>query len=230
MAEGAPSGTVTFLFTDIEGSTRLWLEFPEAMASALARHDAIVRASIESRRGVVFSTAGDGFAAAFWTPDEAVDAAAAAQWALESEVWPDQVVIGVRMGVHTGVASERDGDYFGPTLNRAARIMAAGHGGQVLISDAAAKLVSRSELLSDLGVHRLKDLPDGERIWQLGAAVFPPLRSGRDRVGNLPHAARSFVGRVADGKRLAVAVGAGQLVTLTGVGGVGKTRLALETA
>ena len=186
-------------------------------------------ASIESRRGVVFSTTGDGFASAFWTPDEAVDAAATAQSALGTEVWPDPVVIRVRMGVHTGIARERDGDYFGPTLNRAARIMAAGHGGQVLISDAAARLVSRSEL-SDLGVHRLKDLPDGERIWQLGVGVFPPLRSGRERTGNLPHAARSFVGREADCKRLAAAVGAGRLVTLTGVGGVGKTRLALEVA
>ena len=109
------------------------------------------------------------------------------------------------MGVHTGIARERDGDYFGPTLNRAARIMAAGHGGQVLLSDAAARLVSGPEL-SDLGVHRLKDLPDGERIWQLGVGVFPPLRSGRERMGNLPHAARSFVGREADCKRLATAV------------------------
>ena len=229
MAGGAPSGTVTFLFTDIEGSTRLWLDDPEAMAAALVRHDAIVRGSIESHRGVVFSTTGDGFGSAFWTPEEAVAAAAAARSALASEVWPDQVVIRVRMGVHTGIARERDGDYFGSTLNRAARIMAAGHGGQVLISDAAANLVSRSEL-SDLGVHRLKDLPDGERIWQLGLGGFPPLRSGRERMGNLPHPARSFVGREVDCKRLAAAVGAGRLVTLTGVGGVGKTRLALEVA
>jgi class 3 adenylate cyclase len=148
MAGGAPSGTVTFLFTDIEGSTRLWLDYPEAMAAALARHDAIVRSAIESRRGVVFSTTGDGFASAFWTANEALDAAAAAQSALRSEGWPNQVVIRVRMGVHTGIARERDGDYFGPTLNRAARIMAAGHGGQVLVSDAAARLVSGSEHLS----------------------------------------------------------------------------------
>jgi predicted ATPase/class 3 adenylate cyclase len=227
--EGPPSGTVTFLFTDIEGSTRLWFDHPEPMVSALAQHDATVRVAVESRGGTIFAHTGDGFAAAFWTSDAAIEAAQDAQSALMSEVWPEPLVIRVRMGVHTGTASERAGDYFGPAVNRAARIMAAGHGGQVLISETAARLSSRSDL-SDLGTHRLKDLPDPERIWQLGGVTFQPLRSKRDRSGNLPRPARSFVGRVADCKQLSAAVGPGHLVTLIGVGGVGKTRLALETA
>src|SRR5215218_2063624 len=157
VVSGAPTGTVTFLFTDIEGSTRLWQDHGEAMTGALARHDEVLRAAIEGHRGVVFSTAGDSFAAAFWTPDEAVDAAITAQASLLAETWPVPITMRVRMGVHTVIAAERDGNYFGPTLNRAARLMAAGHGGQVLLSDAAAALARQSlpaaTALLDLGVH-----------------------------------------------------------------------------
>ncbi len=226
---GGPTGTVTFLFTDVEGSTRLWQDVPGAMAPALARHDEILRAEIGSRRGVVFSTAGDAFAAAFWTPREAVDAAMAVQAELAVESSAGSAALRVRIGVHTGTADERDGDYFGPTLNRAARIMASGHGGQVLVSDATAKLLAGADL-RDLGEYRLKDLNDVERVWQVGAGMFPPLRAARARGSNLPSRSRSFVGRSDDCKRLMVDVHNGRVVTLVGAGGVGKTRLALEVA
>ena len=158
MAEGLPpTGTVSFLLTDIEASTRLWEEFPVQMAVALARHDVIVRSAITERHGYVFGTAGDGFNAAFWTARGALDAATAAQAALAAEAWPEPIGVRVRMGIHTGTADERDGDYFGPTLNRAARLMAAGHGGQILVSAATAQLLDTDEL-TDLGEQRLKDL------------------------------------------------------------------------
>jgi predicted ATPase len=220
---------VTFLFTDVEGSTRLWQVDREAMASALALHDAIVQGAVESHRGYVFSTAGDSFGAAFWTPDEALAAADSTQATLAEVVWPEPIVIRVRMGVHTGTATERAGDYFGPTLNLAARIADAGHGGQVLVSDATARLVS-GRPLRRLGEHRLKDVVGPEVLWQVGDAEFPALRTRSERGGNLPRATRSFVGQVEDLKRLVAAVGVGSVVTLTGVGGVGKTRLALEAA
>ena len=129
-AAAVPTGTVTFLFTDVEGSTRLWQERPGAMAAALARHDEIMRAAITAHRGYVFSTAGDAFAASFARPGDAVDAALEAQQGLAAEMWPSDVLILVRMGIHTGEAVERGGDYFGPTLNLGARIMSAGHVGR----------------------------------------------------------------------------------------------------
>ena len=133
-----PSGTVTFLFTDIEGSTRLWEERPDEMRAALGEHDAFVRSAIETHGGYVFSTGGDGFAAAFSRAADAVDAARKAQASLAGHP-----LIRVRMGVHTGEVEERDGDYFGPAVNRAARIMAAGHGGQVLVQpDLAAAAIT----------------------------------------------------------------------------------------
>jgi predicted ATPase len=199
------------------------------MEVALARHDAVLHEAITARRGVVFSTAGDAFAAAFWTPQEAVEAAVAAQAALVTETGAGLVALQVRMGIHTGTASERDGDYFGPTVNRAARIMAAAHGTQVLVSDATARLV-RDVGLRDLGEHRLKDIDEPERLWQVGDRSYPPLLIHRHRIGNLPAASQSFVGRVDECKRLMADLQPGRVLTLTGVGGVGKTRLALEVA
>ena len=145
MVSELPSGTVTFLFTDIEGSTRLWEEQPDAMRDALARHDVLVREAIESHGGYVVKTTGDGFHAAFGTAEAGVVAAVAAQRALDVEVWPLPEPLRVRMGLHTGTASLRDGDYFGSSLNRAARLMGVAHGGQVVCSQATADL-ARDEL------------------------------------------------------------------------------------
>ncbi len=225
----APTGTVTFLFSDMEASTRQWEAHPGAMAVGLARHDEIIRSVIAAHRGLVFSTAGDGFGAAFTTAADAADAAFAAQVELGGERWPDPVVIRVRMGIHTGTAVERGGDYFGPTVNSAARLMAAGHGGQVLVSGVTAALLGRGDL-KDLGEHRLKDVAHLVHVWQLGPGSFLPLRSLSDRVGNLPSVWRSFVGQFAECRALAGELRRGRVVTLTGVGGVGKTRLALEVA
>ena len=228
-AEGPrPTGTVTFLFTDIEGSTRMWQESPDVMSAALVRHDEIVRAAIESARGYVFSTGGDGFAAAFWIPAEAVAAATSAQARLAGEVWPGPVVIRVRMGIHTGTAAERDGDYFGPTLNRAARLMAVGHGGQVLLSNVTASLVDHLDLV-DLGEHRLKDLAGTERVWQLGTESFRPLRSiDAHQAGQRPSAPSGVIGRAVEMADVVALLATHRVVSLVGAGGVGKTTLALS--
>ncbi len=235
-----PSGTVAFLFTDIEGSTRLWDEHPDLMSAALERHDELLRTAIVDNGGYVFSTAGDAFSAAFSTPMMAVEAAVQAQRALQAETWPAAASIAVRMGLHLGSAQERDGDYFGPALNRAARVMGLAHGGQVVCSLAVEELV-RDGLpagvgLVDLGEQTLRGLERGERVFQVSidglVNEFAPLRTSSASTGNLPTPATSFVGRSEDVKRLSgdVAAGSARLVTLTGVGGVGKTRLALETA
>ena len=189
-----PSGTVTFLFTDVEGSTRLWDERPAHMERALSRHDQILRAAVEAAGGYVFSTAGDAFSAAFAAPSHAAAAALGAQRALASEPWPAGVTIRVRMGLHTGTAEERDGNYFGATLNRVARLTSAAHGGQVLVSNACAQLLDRHDLV-DLGEHRLKDLTAPERVWQLGLERHPPITT-LDRVRhNLPIQRGELFGR-----------------------------------
>ena len=166
------------MFTDVEGSTRLWEESPEAMRAALAAHDRILRSAIEEHDGYVFSTAGDSFSAAFWTPAEALAAAVEAQRGLTEESWPEPLVLRVRMGLHTGTADERGGDYFGPAVNRAARLMAVGYGGQVLVSLPTEELV-RDRLpdgvtLLDLGGHPLKGLGRPERVFQVTAVPVPP--------------------------------------------------------
>src|SRR5579862_8117364 len=176
MTVGAPTGTVTFLFTDIEGSTRLWESAPEATGAALARHDELVRASVEGHGGYLFATGGDGFAAAFARAGDAVGAAVALQAGLAAEDWPERAPIRVRIGLHTGEAEERGGDYFGPAVNRAARVMAVAHGGQVVCSAATAELLVDAELV-DLGEHRLRDLDRAVRVFQVGEGAFPPLRS-----------------------------------------------------
>jgi class 3 adenylate cyclase len=162
MAAAIPSGTVTLLFTDVEGSTRLWESERAEMAVALRRHDAILRDAICQAGGFVFKTVGDEFCAAFRTPLAGVSAALDAQRASASEAWPTSRPVLVRMGLHTGVCEERDNDYFGPTVKRTARLEAIAYGGQVLLSGPTAELVADSMpdgvALRDLGQHRLKDL------------------------------------------------------------------------
>jgi predicted ATPase len=221
---------VTFLFTDVEGSTRLWEAAPGAMRAALERHDAILRSAIESHGGYVFATGGDAFSAAFPRASDAAAAALLAQAEIAKEPWPEEAPITVRMGLHTGEASERDGDYFGPAVNRAARVKAIAHGGQILCSEMTAGLVQDEATLADLGQHRLRDLSAPQHVFQVGGGVFPPLRTIDAFPGNLPLQVSSFVGRDKELKRTAAALADGRVVTLTGVGGVGKTRLALQVA
>jgi predicted ATPase/class 3 adenylate cyclase len=225
---GTPTGTITFLFTDIVGSTRRWEADPVEMDGALARHDAILRDAVTQHGGYVFSTGGDGFAVAFARAGDAVEAAVETQRALQAQGLPP-----VRVGIHTGEAVERDGDYFGPDVNRAARLMAIGHGGQVLLSQATANLLPAAEL-RDLGEHRLRDLSRAERVFQIFAPElsqdFPPLRSLDAFSGNLPLQLTSFVGRTGELATLTQAVHGARLVTVIGVGGVGKTRVAVQAA
>jgi class 3 adenylate cyclase len=225
-----PSGTVTFLFCDVEGSTRLWEQYPQAMGAALARHDEILRSSIEAHCGHVFASGGDGFSAAFGRAADAVRAALAGQAELAAESWPVGVTIRVRMAVNTGEAIERDRDYFGRALNRTARLMAAGHGGQVLCSQSTAALVEADVDLLDLGQHRLRDLERPLRLFQVGPGTFPELRTLEAAPWNLRPPPTSFVGRAAELAEVVSLLQAHRLVTLTGVGGAGKTRLALEVA
>ena len=234
MAE-LPSGTVTFLFTDLESSTRLWDEFPDAMRSASARHDEIVRHAILEDGGHVVKTTGDGFHAVFANAQHALGAARDAQVRLHEEPWGSTGELRVRMGLHTCEVEMRDGDYYGGAVNRAARLMSVAHGGQVVMSAATAELARQAAFeLQDLGEHRLAGLSRPERVSQLCVAgvvqEFPPLRSLDALPGNLPRQVTSFVGRDAELETLAALVRAHPLVTLTGVGGVGKTRLALEVA
>ncbi len=224
MTGAAPSGVVTFLFTDVEGSTRRWETDADLMRKALAAHDEVLRSAIEGHGGFLFKHTGDGVCAAFASPRSAVDAAITAQRALE---------LPVRMGIATGEAELRDGDYFGTVLNRAARVMAAGHGGQILLAESTAVLLSGVDLV-DLGPRRLRDLPTSVQVFQVQAeglrTEFPSLRALDAGLGNLRPAPTSFIGRESELDEVQAAVKAHRLVTLTGVGGVGKTRLALEVA
>jgi TolB-like protein/class 3 adenylate cyclase len=180
-----PTGTLTFLFSDIEGSTRMWQAAPDAMQAALARHDAILRRDIEARGGHVFKTAGDAFCAAFATPWLALEAALAAQQALRTEPWPPQAPIRVRIALHSGAAELRNGDYFGPPLNHVARLLSAGHGGQTLVSSVTCELchdrLPAGAAMKSLGEHGLKDLARRQTIYQLShpalPQAFPPLRT-----------------------------------------------------
>jgi predicted ATPase/class 3 adenylate cyclase len=225
-----PSGTVTFLFTDIEGSTRLWQEDEPSMRKAVARHDQLLRAVITDHGGVVFSTMGDGLAAAFGTASAAVSCAVQAEELLNQESWETARPLRVRMGLHTGEAESRDGDYFGTAVNRAARLTAVGHGGQVICSSTTAELADSDRALVDLGEHRLRDLDRSMHVFQVGAGSFPALRSLSSFPGNLPRQLTSFVGRQEELAFIAKAFEASRLVTLSGTGGVGKTRLAVQAA
>jgi predicted ATPase/class 3 adenylate cyclase len=232
-----PSGTVTFAFTDVEGSTARWERDRPAMQDALRRHDALVRGSILKHGGHVFKTIGDAFCAVFQRPEPAVAALLDAQAALSMEDFSSVNGLQVRAAVHTGTADERDGDYFGPALNRVARLLAIGHGGQVLVSGVAAELV-RGALppqasLRDLGTHRLKDIARPEQVYQLVAprlaSDFPPLRS-LSNPSNMHAQLTSFVGRDAEIAEIAALLCSHRLVTLTGSGGIGKTRASLQAA
>jgi predicted ATPase/class 3 adenylate cyclase len=233
-----PSGTVTFLFTDLEGSTRSWEENPDAMRVALARHDQILREAVDAEGGFVVKTTGDGLLAVFATADVGLRAAVAGQLALVREPWGVTAPFRVRMGLHSGAASYRDGDYFGASLNRAARLMSVAHGGQVVCSrataDLASELLPTGMVLLDLGEHRLRDLSRAERVYQVVVdgleRDFPPLRSLDAFVGNLPAQVTSFVGRVDDIASVVQMLKEARLVTLCGVGGVGKSRLAVHVA
>lgn len=231
-----PTGTVTFLFTDIEGSSRLWERFPVDMGPALARHDTLLRSAIEARDGFVFKTVGDAFCAAFHTASDAMESALAAQAALFAENWGSVGPLRVRMGLHTGPAELRDNDYFGGTLNRTARISSAGHGGQILTSQAVAEILR--DAIPDvrfvpLGDFRLRNLNHVERILQVHApglpAIFPPLRLQQNLPHNLPAPATSFVGRAREMEQVKELLGKTRVLTLLGTGGTGKTRLAIET-
>lgn len=235
-AESRPTGTVTFLFSDIEGSTERWERHAEEMARALSRHDALVRSILESRGGYVFKTMGDAFCAAFTRPEEAVAAALDAQIAIGREGFEGIGGLRVRMALHTGTANERDGDYFGPAVNRVSRLLAIAHGGQVIVSGTTRDVLSGAMPprmdLRELGSHRLRDLAQPERVFQLIAPelpdVFPALRSLDGVANNLPSQLTSFVGRDAELLEIKSLVERHRLVTLVGAGGAGKTRCAVQ--
>jgi len=232
-----PSGTVTFLFTDIEDSSRLWDRHPIQMRVALERHDELLRSVIDATGGYVFTTAGDSFAAAFQTADAAARTALDIQTAVTKESWDADTPIKVRIGIHSGEAHERDGDYFGPAVNRAARIESAGHGRQILVSDVTARVLQASTTsewrLTDLGEHHLKGLTEPEQIKQLDeteVAEFGPLNVAHTATTNLAGISPDLIGRDDDVDSLVGLLGGHQLVTVTGVGGVGKTSLAEAAA
>jgi predicted ATPase/class 3 adenylate cyclase len=240
MVSEPSSEALTFVFTDLESSTRLWEEFPDAMRAAIERHDAILRSAVERCRGRVVKLTGDGLMAVFCSPADGAEACLEAQRALHDEAWGEPGPLRVRMGMHAGEAQQRGGDFYGPAVNRTARIMSAAYGGQVLLSARAAEVAGRrlpSEAeLRDLGEHRLKDLSRPERIFQLVhpalTSDFPPLATLGRRPNNLPTLASEFLGREAQlsAIRDLLEASAVRLVTLTGPGGIGKTRLALQAA
>jgi predicted ATPase/class 3 adenylate cyclase len=239
MAGHLPSGTVTFLLTDLEGSTRMWEQDPVAMKAAMARHDELLEKTIAAHRGHVFARMGDGMATAFATARDAVSAAATFQEALVAEPWDTAPPLRARIGLHTDEAViVDDTGYASLPINRCSRLMTAAHGGQTVVSGATEMLL-RGGLpdgmeLVDLGEHRLRDLGQPTRIFELVSdgvrEEFPPLRTLDSFPGNLPAQVSSFIGRKADVARVARALETSRVVTLTGVGGVGKTRLALQVA
>ncbi|HZB10424.1 MAG TPA: adenylate/guanylate cyclase domain-containing protein [Rubrobacter sp.] len=235
-----PTGTVTFLFTDIEGSTKLWEDNAPAMQAALAHHDELLRWVVEERGGYVFKTVGDAFCCAFPTAPDALEAALEVQRKLFSSEWEQIGTLRVRMALHVGAAQERGGDYFGSPVNRVARLMSAAHGGQVLLSLSTEELVGdqlpAGTSLRDLGEHRLKDLFRPERVFQLSTpglpSEFPPLRTLDVYRNNLPPQPTSLIGREKEVSEVCERLSRPEvrLLTLTGAGGTGKTRLALQAA
>ncbi len=240
MTATLPRGTVTFLFTDIEGSTQLWERHPEAMKAALARHDRLLREAVEAHNGHVVKTTGDGCHAVFAFAADALEAIVQAQQALAAESWADIApdALHIRAGLHSGETELRAGDYYGSAVNRAARIMSIGHGGQVLLSGLTVALLDErlpeGVTLRELGEVRLRDLSRPERVFQLVIddlrADFPPLKSLDAFPGNLPVQLTPFVGRERELTEVAQLLKTTRLLTLTGPGGTGKTRLSLQVA
>ena len=238
--DNLPEGTITFLFTDVEASTRLWERFPDIMQTALARHDTLLSDCVEAHGGHLFKRLGDGFHAAFATPEDGLAAALAAQIALHTQTWglPQDTPLRVRMALHTGQAELRAADYFGLPLSRTARLLAAAHGGQTLVSENTAALLAdtmpQGAELRSLGRHRLKDLAQPQEVFQLLHPKLPqdfPLpRSLEAFTHNLPLQLSSFVGREAEITQAKQLLSGNRLLTLTGTGGAGKTRLALQAA
>ena len=233
-APGLPTGTVTFLFTDIEGSTRILRAMGDRYPLVLEEHHLLVRKAISMGGGVEVDTAGDGFFAVFSSALGAIRAATEAQRLLYHHPWPDGANVRVRMGLHTGEGTLASGHYVGIDVHRAARIGAAGHGGQILVSATTAALVDTNAGVSllDLGRHRLKDLPADEHIYQVSGpgleTRFPPLRSLDGARTNLLDKTSTFVGREVEIRDLAQLLESNRLVTLSGPGGTGKTRLAIQ--
>jgi predicted ATPase/class 3 adenylate cyclase len=233
-----PSGTVTFLFTDIEGSTRLLSDLGDRYIELLATHGEVMRGAISANGGVEVSTEGDSFFAVFPSAVAAMRAAVHAQQALAAQHWPGDATVLVRMGLHTGEGRLGADNYIGLDVHRASRIASAGHGGQVLVSDATRALVAQElpdgVAISDLGEHRLKDLPAPERIWQLEIDrlphKFPALRSLDARPNNLRLSPTPLIGRLDQLAQASDLLRERRLLTLTGPGGAGKTRLALAVA
>jgi predicted ATPase/class 3 adenylate cyclase/Tfp pilus assembly protein PilF len=233
-----PSGTLTFLFTDIEGSTSLWEQYPDLMRSGMVRHDALIEAAVTSNQGVIVKPRGEGDSrfAVFSRASDALQAAVDIQRSIAVEAWPLPIPIKVRIGIHSGEADLYDNDYYGPAVNRAARIRSVAHGGQTLLSSATFMLVQdalpESVGLRDLGELRLKDILRIEHVYQLVVgglqAEFPPLRGLDGTPTNLPSLLNSFVGREEEITQVKKLLSEGRLITVTGMGGSGKTRLALE--
>ena len=232
------SSVTTILFTDIEGSTRLWEQEGERMASALAQHDARARAAVESHHGVIVKTTGDGLFAAFADPLDAVNATVMFQQSLVDPAVTNGIPIRVRCGLHVGMVERRDNDYFGTPVNRTARIMSVAHGGQILVSQAVVDEVgsrlSAPTALRDLGSVRLKDLSSPEHVYQVLhpdlRPDFPALRSLEATPNNLPEQLTSFIGRERELEEATQLLKGSRLLTLLGMGGLGKTRLSLQIA
>jgi predicted ATPase/class 3 adenylate cyclase len=223
-----PSGTVTFLFSDVVGSTRLWAADSDAMSAALRIHEQILNESIAKFHGYIFSTAGDSFAAAFARASAAVDCAEVIQRSLAEVDWGTWPVLSVRIGLHQGEAEERDDNYFGPVVNQTARVMAVAHGGQTLLTDGVRDAARAA--VTDLGIHTLRDSEQPVHLSQLGETEFAPLSSLGQSIASLPLPRTSLVGRDESVEEVRRLVSSHRLVTLTGVGGCGKTRLAIEVA
>ena len=234
-----PTGTITYLFTDVVGSTPLWQQHPDEMRSVMARHDSLIISTVEANGGAVVRPRGEGDSifAVFTRATDAVAAACAAQKCLMKETWPDDIALKVRMALHTGESQLREHDYYGNAVNRCARLRSIAHGAQILVSEATAQLV-RDDLsgeinFRDLGSHRLKDLQRPEQVFQLIhpelPADFPTVKSLDAHPHNLPVQLTSFIGREEEIDELNGLLSGARLVTLTGAGGSGKTRLAQET-